>query len=136
MSKSINSIVWPENPIDAVKKYMRFILIACEAFNVDFIDIKENPLRLANRFLAGEISFDVMNNACVFWWDIVDNKGIRDFSDKDVLNARVAICILSLNEKSFTELGQHLSWFIEIMGFAGFDESELIKIYVDYFTFK
>ena len=136
MSKSINSIVWPEDPNQAIKEYIKFMLIACAHFKVGFTNTHENPLRLAKSFLLGEISLDVLNDASVFWWDIIDNKGIRNFDDKDILNARIAVCILSLKERSYFELGQHLSWFIEVMGFSGYDETDLIKLYCNFFTFK
>lgn len=136
MSKNISSIVWPENPNEAIKQYIHFMVKVCAHFKIEFITTDKNPLKLASSLLAGEISFDVLNDANVFWWDIVDGKGIRNFSDKDILNARIAICILSVNEKSFPELGQHLSWFIEVIGFSGFDGNELINLYCNFFTFK
>ncbi|MCU5771726.1 hypothetical protein N5923_08875 [Erwiniaceae bacterium BAC15a-03b] len=136
MSKSIDSIIWPKDSDEAIKKYITFMLSVCDSFNISFSNGPHNPIRLSSDFIKGNVGFDALNDASLYWWDVVDQNGIRDFTDSDVLKARIALCFLALKENAYPELGEHLSWFIEVLGFAGYDVDKALEIYDTFFDFE
>lgn len=67
----------------------------------------------------------------------IDEKGaVRAFQDRDVLMARLAICLLSNDEDDIAVLGDNLSWFFEVLGFLKVEPMKPIEMMKEYFEFK
>lgn len=136
MSKNIGSIVWPVEPAVAIRVYLRFLLKVIEEQNVEFPDSLSNPVTLVNRFLNDEISEVELNSEANAWWGILDSRELlRDFENKEALLARLALCLLCVKEQFAPQLGEHLSWFIEVMGFLELDVGRVVVIMEEYFEF-
>ncbi|MDZ4155925.1 MAG: hypothetical protein U1E09_05195 [Methylococcales bacterium] len=137
MTVNIASINWPKDHKVAVKLYRNFMVKVLELLNISFTHPENNPLELSKDYLNGKVSEEVLGNAAIFWWNYIDEKeGIRNFQDKDLLMARLAICLLSVKEIDFPVLGEHLSWFFEVLGFLGVDLREAINLMGTHFDFS
>jgi hypothetical protein len=137
---NIASIVWPDDKSAAVKLYLGFLVKVIESLHITF-DVSNaptsDPLSLVKGYLNGLVSEEERNAAALAWWSYLDsNEAIRDLQDKNALMARLAICLLSAKEKDVPELGEHLSWFLEVLGFLGVDIFSPINIMASYFDFS
>lgn len=61
---------------------------------------------------------------------------MREFKDREVLIARLAICLLSNDEDDISVLGDNLSWFFEVLGFLRVDMKKPVEMMIEYFEFK
>ncbi|MGJ0580183.1 hypothetical protein ACR71G_19500 [Xenorhabdus bovienii] len=137
MAVSVGLIKWPENSKSCVQLYLNFLLKVACMLNITFEDCENDPIQITHEYLNGIKTEDERDAALSFWWNYIDsNDGIRNFKDKPFLMARLAICILSIKEKDILEIGEHLSWFIEVLGFLGFNLTELVVFMGNYFYFN
>ncbi len=85
-------------------------------------------------YVDEKISEDEYVSQAVRWWDVIDSTyGIRNFQDRPALLARVAISLLSARTDHADQLGEKLSWFLEVLGFLGIDTSESLRKMDEYF---
>jgi hypothetical protein len=137
---NIASIIWPDDRNAAVKLYLGFLVKVIVSLNITF-DVPNaptnDPLSLVKGYLKGLVSEEERNAASLAWWSYLDSNGaIRDLQDKNALIARLAICLLSAKEEDTPELGEHLSWFLEVLGFLGMDTCIPINMMASYFDFS
>ncbi|PHM43439.1 hypothetical protein [Xenorhabdus szentirmaii] len=136
MTVSIGLIKWPEDSKSCVQLYLNFLLKVTEILEIAFQDVENDPIRFTHEYLNGIKTEDEREAVLSFWWNYIDsNDGIRNFKDKPFLMARLAICFLSIKEKDISEIGEHLSWFIEVLGFLGLNLSKVVILMSDYFEF-
>ena len=132
---NIDDIAWPSSPYRACLLYLKSVVRVVEKLNLDFPPTLPNPLDGAQAYCAGSISNEAYRALVVPWWQLIDETGkLRDFSDPEVLRARVAICLLSASIEEASRLGEHLSWFFEVLGFMGKDLTPQIRAMNDYFS--
>lgn len=136
MNKSISSIAWPADPHDSMQLFVRYMLGAVEQLGISFGYSADSPVSIAKGLLAKRLSESDRLGALAYWWDVVDKKGIQNFEDKDVLLARLAICLLSPNESEASNFGEQLSWFLEVLGFFGADVDKAIHVMEAHFDFS
>ncbi|OWQ44228.1 hypothetical protein CDL60_26090 [Roseateles noduli] len=65
----------------------------------------------------------------------IDELGIRDFSSPGALNARLAVCLLISDEAAKGGWGEHLGWFLEVLGFLGEDDKAAYEVAKKHFPF-
>ncbi len=136
MTFSIGSIIWPNDSTAAIHLYLGFQVKVLDALNINFRSFMNDPLALTKEYLKGDLSNEELDAAAAAWWSYLDKTGsVQNFVDRNALMARLAICLLSVKEKDVPELGEHLSWFLEVLGFLGTDLDEAIKIMETYFNF-
>ncbi|AUI87726.1 hypothetical protein BS333_15080 [Vibrio azureus] len=117
---TIGTIDWPEEPKMAIELYLNFVIRIIKENNLIFPTQFKDPIVITQRYLEESISVEEYKEAVVEWWDYIDTNGfIREFSDRNALVARVAICLLSVTAEDVPELGQHLSWFFELLDKLG-----------------
>ncbi len=134
---SIGCIVWPENPTEAINAYLRFILAVFAEQNITLPDQPNDATALTRRRLAGQVDDAVLDGARDSWWAVVDDAdGIRDFKSMRMLDARFALCLLSVRDKDAPILGEHISWFFELMGYAKYDTRGATALMKRTFTFS
>ncbi|MBC8954572.1 hypothetical protein [Xenorhabdus sp. PB62.4] len=137
MTVSIGLIKWPEDSKSCVQLYLDFLLKVTDMLNITFEGCENDPIHITREYLKDNKTEDEREAALSFWWNYVDsNDGIRNFKDKPLVMARLAICFLSIKEKDIPEIGEHLSWFIEVLGFLGLNLSNVIVFMGEYFEFN
>lgn len=132
---AIGSIKWPEDNSSALRLYLEFLMLVSQNLGIDYFGHPNDPVRITRQFLDGELPEEERAKAAAVWWDYVDSReAIRNFKDRDILMARLAICFLTINEKDGERLGENLSWFIEVLGFLGEDVDTAINLMETYFN--
>ncbi|MCC8380008.1 hypothetical protein [Xenorhabdus sp. PB30.3] len=137
MTVSIGLIKWPEDRKSCVQLYLDFLLRVTDMLNITFKDCENDPIQITREYLKNCKTETEREAALSFWWNYVDScDGIRNFKDKPLVMARLAICFLSIKEKDIPEIGEHLSWFIEVLGFLKLDLSKVIAFMGEHFEFN
>jgi hypothetical protein len=135
VKKSIGLISWPKDADDAVRLLLRYMSNVVVRLGISFGASVFDPLPIIGRIQSGKHVDEERRAALVHWWNVVDREGIRNLQDKDVLNARLAICLLSPSQEEYLSLGEQLSWFLEVLGFLGADVDEAIDAMEEHFDF-
>ena len=134
---NINSIVWPSSKKLAVSHYLNFLIKVLDLEGIKFPDKFEDPIGVTKGYLSGKVSTDELREEANKWWSYIDSTNkIRDFSSQNALIARMAICLLSVTEEDYEELGEHLSWFFEVLGNYGIGLSKPLELMSEHFEFK
>ena len=135
MNFAIGSIDWPKNNHEAVRLYLGYVIKVLDALNIKYSHHENDPLEMARAYVAGEISPEKCQMEAMVWWKKIDDQAaIRDFQNKEALMARLAICLLHLKVNDTSDLGEDLSWFIEVLSFMGADVDLAINIMAEYFS--
>ncbi|RKO75232.1 hypothetical protein C5E04_23565 [Pectobacterium parmentieri] len=135
MTINIGLIRWPDDKTLSVRLYLSFLIEVTNLLNIDF-NGDNNPIEITKKYLDGLITDKDRKLALSYWWECIDDKNIRNFKDRSSLMSRLAICFLSINEENIDEVSEHLSWFLEVLGFLNFNLSEVITFMGEYFEFK
>lgn len=134
---NIGSIVRAADNCTALKHQIGFLIKVLDELGFKFSDCENDPLRLARAYVAGEIPIEQCKAQVAGWWAKIDEKeAIRPFHDREVLMARLAICLLSNDEDDVSVMGDNLSWFLEVLGFLNVEPSKPFEMMKEYFEFK
>mgnify|MGYP006154525583 FL=1 len=134
---NIGAIIRPAGNSDALKQQIGFLIKVLDALDIKFQDCENDPLHLAKDYVDGKISIETSKAEASIWWAKIDEKGaIRNFQDRDVLLARLAICLLSNDEDDTSAMGDNLSGFFEVLGFLKVDMTIPIKMMIEHFEFQ
>lgn len=134
---SIDLIEWPKSANSAIHFYLGFLVWVLDALKINFSAYENDPICTTKLFLDGVVSNDERLQESKLWWDYIDSReAMRDFQDKEILMARLAICLLSFTEKDVEYLGENLSWFLEVLGFLGENVDKAIEMMEVYFEPK
>ena len=135
MIKPISAISWPLERSDSVRLLQHYMLAVADQLEIDFGRSSDSPIALVKRLIAGTSTESERQAALTHWWGLIDEKGIRDFSSKDVLSARLVVSLLSPTANDALDLGEQLSWFLEVLGFLGLDVDKAIDPMQAHFDF-
>ena len=135
MSKPIGSIVWPESACDSVRLLRMYMLAIVEQLPLTLGSRSADPEPIVEGLLDGKVSEKDRQSALAGWWKIVEERGIQNFKSSEALIGRLAICLLSPSEDQPSELGEQLSWFLEVLGFLGQDVDKAIEVMGRHFEF-
>jgi len=134
---NIDSIIWPTDARAACNHYLGFILQVVKTLGIAFPNIQRDPRIVANRYIDGIISEEEYRAEAGIWWDLLEVAGeIRISRDRSQLLSRLALCLLSATPDEAPRLGDHLSWFLEMLGFLGMDLREPHSMMSKYFTWR
>lgn len=137
MKVNINSIIWPADNTSALRHHVDFLVKTLTVLDIKFTDWKNDPLELAKGYLEGRVTSKQCRAEAITWWDFIDSRGaIREFKNTKILMARLALCLLSIDEEKSSDLGEYLSWFIEVLGFMGANTRMAINIMAEHFEFR
>jgi hypothetical protein len=121
---NVESIKWPEDAVAACKLYLSFAIDVVESMEFSFPELAPNPLLAAKAYLDGKMPEEEYQLQSTPWWEYLDSSGaIREMRDPSALAARLAICLLSVTPDQVNQLGDHLSWFLDVLRFLGSDLS-------------
>lgn len=133
---NMSSIIRPDNSSTAHKHQLAFFLKVLHTLNINFASFERDPIQLAEQYIDGKITMERCKAESTIWWTIIDKQeAIRNFRERKILMARLALCLLSNEREDISELGDDLSWFLELLGFmgAGMKSTELM---IEYFDFR
>jgi hypothetical protein len=120
MSNQIK-IVWPSTPKESMALFLSFqIKVLCE-LKITFESSSADPVKIANNYIDGEITFSEYESEAKKCWVFLDNSGqLRNFEDTEPLMARLAICLLN-NRLIESDLSESVEWFFELLNMLGKD---------------
>ncbi len=131
---NIGSISWPEDAKEACKFYLRFLIEVVESIDFRFPDFAADPLVTAKTYVEDKVSEEEYRSQVAGWWNYLDSAGaLCEMRDPSALAARLAICLLSATTDQAKQLGEHLSWFLEVLEFLGVDQAETMRKMNGYF---
>ncbi|POA46547.1 hypothetical protein C1893_19580 [Pseudomonas sp. MPR-ANC1] len=133
---NMNGIIRSNNSSIARKHQLTFFLKVLHALNIKFANCKHDPMHLAQEYIDGKITTKILKAESSIWWAKIDeHEAIRNFRERKNLMARLALCLLMSEREDVSELGDDLSWFLEVLGFlgAGMKPTELM---IEYFDFR
>ncbi|MEQ9874097.1 hypothetical protein ABRP91_09600 [Pectobacterium brasiliense] len=134
MHFTIGSIIFPSDSKDATRLYLGFLIKTLHTLDIHFSGYGSDPLALAEKYVTGGITCEQCKAESLDWWRYIDSQdAVQAFHDRDVLMARLAICLLSFDENDASDLSESLSWFIEVIGFMEADVDKAIEIMINYF---
>ena len=132
---SIGKINWPKDKKEAVNLYLRFLIKIAKAEGITFEE--NNPIVDAANYIDGNMSASDYLSKRDYWWAVIDsNDWGREFSNPDALKARYALSLLSVTEDQYGDLGEHLSWFIELVEYTSIDVDKVIDELFHYFNIE
>jgi hypothetical protein len=120
---------------ESVRSLLVFMLGVVEQLGISFHSSAYDPIPIVKNILAGELRDEDRRVALAHSWKVIDEKGVRDFQRKDALIARLAVCLLSPSEQGTWDLGEQLSWFLEVLGSLGVDVDKAIAAMEEHFDF-
>ena len=134
---NVGAIIRPSDNREALKQQIGFMVKVLDALDIKFSECENDPLRHAKDYVDGRIPIETCKAEAAVWWEKIDEKGaIRLFQDRDVLLARLAICLLSNDENDTSVMGDNLSWFFEVLGFLKVNMRMPMSMMIEYFEFK
>lgn len=137
MSLSINSIIWPKDNLAAQRHYVSYMIKVLSSLEIEYAGWERNPVHFVEGYIAGRCTSEQCRAEAIAWWSYIDYRGeSRELRDPQVLMARLAICLLSIDEDKVGSLGESLSWFIEVLGFMGKNTRTAITIMAEHFEFQ
>jgi hypothetical protein len=130
-------IEWPADPQEACAHYLEFAIATVDALGIEFSGARVDPRLVARQYVERTMSEDEYRSERAWWWDRVDAAGgIRDLSDRETQHARLALCLLGATPDQASQLGDKLSWFLEVLGFLGFKAKVTDPMVESYFTYR
>ena len=132
---NMGSIVWPKDARAACVHYLDFVLQVVDKLDIEFPDTRPDPRAVVRLYIYGKTSDAAYMAERDAWWVSLDATGqITQFKDPSVLLMRLAICLLSATTDEAPQLGEHLSWFFEVLHFMGTDLREPHAMMERYFA--
>ncbi|WP_157903140.1 hypothetical protein [Cupriavidus malaysiensis] len=135
MSKSIGSIAWPDNADESRRLLSTYMVKVVGQLGISFGNHPCKPASIVKGLISGRLSDENRRAALASWWAIAEEHGVRNFEDKEALIARLAICLLSSAQQGPWNLGDQLSWFLEVIGLIGADVDKAIDTMEEHFEF-
>ena len=134
---NIDSIIWPEDSKAACNHYLEFIIQVVETLGIVFPNTQPDPRVVARRYIEGKISDEEYRAEACTWENLLETAGeVRVSRDPSLLLARLALCLLSATPDEVPRLGDHLSWFLEVLSIMGMDSREPLAMMSKYFAWR
>lgn len=134
---SINSIVRPAGDTNALKHQLGFFVSVLDALEIYFPDDENDPRRLIKDYVDDSIPIEKLADNAAAWWSIIDDReAVREFRDHKILMARLAICLLYWDETKRSDLGDNLSWFLELLHALNVDRKIPTDMMIKYFEYR
>jgi hypothetical protein len=128
-------IVWPENKPDAIRLYLAYALRVLSESNSTLDFQLNNPVDIAKRYVNGTASLEDLSHAADAWWEyIYQEKALSNFSDRNILLARLALCLLSI--EAIDDFNEAASWFVQVLQKLGIETNNAIRLIDECFTFS
>lgn len=134
---SINSIVRPASDSNAFKHQLGFFVSVLDALEIYFPDDENDPRQSINDYIHDMIPIETLTDKASVWWSFIDDRAaIRAFRERNILMARLAICLLYHDDTNDSALGDNLSWFLEVLDALGVDTNIPTNMMIRYFEYR
>ena len=134
---SISSIVRPAGDVNAFKHQLGFFVSVLDALGISFPNDENDPARLIKDYIDERISVETLTAKSSVWKSTFDDpSAIREFRERNILLARLATCILYRDETNGAELGDNLSWFLEVLDALEVDMKVPNAMMIEYFEYR
>lgn len=134
MNFSIDLIKWPENGRDANILLKRLYARILNYIDIDFSGLQHDPREIAENYIAFSATAKECNNYENIYKSLLENEGFaRNFRNNRAIEIRLAATLVHVDEDHPRNLGEELSWFIELLGYRGEDESVIVDMVIDHF---
>ena len=131
---NIASIAWPTHPEVACRYYLGFAIQVMQELGIAFPTTRQDPVAIAKGYVAGSLSPEVCKTEAAAWWAYLESRGaLVAPANKDEQLARLALCLLVTSDP-LPELGDLVSWLIEVIGLMGYPSQKLIRMMNAYFS--
>ena len=131
----ISQIKWPQNRDEKVKLYLSFMVKSVEKLNIKFPDKLADPIYIAHEFLGNNIQEKDYSRYADEYWNYIDTRNaVQEFKERDVLAARLGICLLSAN-RNLDEVSYGLAWFFEVLDYLKINLEPHRKLMREHFEF-
>lgn len=133
----INSIVRPAGDSNAFKHQLGFFVSVLDALEIYFSDDENDPRQLINDYIHDRIPIETLTDKASVWWSFIDDRAaMREFRERNILMARLAICLLYQDDTNDSALGDNLSWFLEVLDALGIDTNIPTNMMIRYFEYR
>jgi hypothetical protein len=93
-------------------------------------------MQLVRDYIEDKIPVETLTAKASIWWSIIeDSAAVREFRDHKILMARLAICLLYWDENNSSDLGDNLSWFLELLHALNVDRKIPTDMMTKYFEY-
>jgi hypothetical protein len=134
---SINSIIRPAGDSNALEHQLTFFVSVLDALDIHFSNPENDPMRLVRDYIENKIPVETLTAKASIWWSIIDDSAaMREFRDRNILMARLAICLLYWDETKCSDLGDNLSWFLELLHALNVDRKIPTEMMMKYFEYR
>ena len=128
-------IVWPAAKADAARLYLRYVIRVLDEVKISFGQGPNDPFEIARHYVEGRILLQDMQLAADEWRTLFYRfNGFQNPGDKDVLEIRLALALLSLD--GVDDFNEALSWFDILLEKFGVDPRSIRRLMDDYFNFS
>ena len=116
MSFEISLVQWPADPEATAKLVVSCLLSAMRRLDAQLGVPVDESLELASRFVRGEATDLEVENVRASLWDFIHSRnGLVNFQDRDLLLARLALCLLPPGDTDRANLEEKLAFFLEVL---------------------
>ena len=116
MTFDISLVQWPADPDAAARLLVSCILSAVEPLDVELGAESGDVLELARRYVRGEAdAAEVQRVRTSLWGYIRSRDGVANFQDRDLLLARLALCVLPPVATDAPTLEEGLEFLLEVL---------------------
>jgi hypothetical protein len=116
---------------------LAFAIATVDTLGIQFSGARVDPRVVARQYVERTISQDEYRAERAWWWDRIDAAGgIRDLSARETHHARLALCLLGATPDQASQLGDKLSWFLEVLESLGFKANVTDPMVERYFTYR
>jgi hypothetical protein len=101
---------------------------------MDFSELKQDPREIVKKYIAFSATAKELNTCENIYKSLLVAEGFaRDFRNHRAIEIRLATIVVSIDDDNPHNLGEQLSWFIELLGYRGEDEAAVVDIVIDHF---
>lgn len=133
-------IIWPNSNREKINLFLSYQLKVIKELKIDFIKHSDNPIKFAELFLSNNLIQSELICQVEYWWEILNSReteiGIRNSNDAKVIEARIALGLLPVNESYVSDIDFSLSWFLQLLEKGGYDLDVPELIMSQMFSFK
>lgn len=134
MSFNIDSIKWPENGHDANILLRTLFIEIIESVGMQFSSFQHDPRKIVKNYINRSMTSSQCREHEYLYKLELENGGFtRDFRNRKAVDIRIAMLLVHINEEDPEELGEQLSWFVELLGYRGENEEAIVDNIIDYF---
>lgn len=103
--------------------------------DINFLGLQNDPREIVEKYIAVSATAKELSNYQNIYKSLLAAEGFaRDFRNQRSIEIRLAAILVHIDEDNPDNLGEQLSWFIELLGYRGEDEAAIVDMVVEHFN--